>query len=72
MKPDSGSLGLILERAERNGKPVLIVKEDKNNKLQRGDRIIEVNDISIIDLSHAQAVELIKESPKLLRLTVSR
>ncbi|KAK3601912.1 hypothetical protein CHS0354_041851 [Potamilus streckersoni] len=45
--------------------------EDEGS-IQRGDRILEVNDVSMIGMTHKQAVESLKYAPPLCKIVVER
>lgn len=45
---------------------------DLDGRIRVGDRILDVNGVSLVGVTHKQAVETIKRAPSTTRLTVDR
>ncbi|KAL3876548.1 hypothetical protein ACJMK2_034389 [Sinanodonta woodiana] len=45
---------------------------EDDGSIQRGDRILEVNDVTMIGMTHKQAVETLKNAPPLCKLVIER
>nr|XP_014345459.1 PREDICTED: tyrosine-protein phosphatase non-receptor type 13 [Latimeria chalumnae] len=74
-KPESGGLGFSLVGGE-NGIFVKSVSPggvaDLEGNLQVGDRLLQVNDKTMIGVSHIKAVTIIRKAKGLVHLTISR
>ena len=72
--PDFQGFGFNLH-AEKGKPGQFIGKVDPNSPsdaagMRQGDRIVEVNDVSVLDESHAQVVNRIKQIPNTVRMLV--
>lgn len=78
-KPESGSLGFSLIQGEKGLSSALFVRSinpggaaDKEGRLRVGDRLLQVNSVSVIGMPHNKAVALIKKARGTVTLAVSR
>lgn len=60
-------LGMLYVKGVQPGSPA-----EKCNRLQVGDQLIEVNNQSLVGVTHSEALTVLKQTPPLVRLTVAR
>lgn len=44
---------------------------DRDGRLKRGDELLMINGKSLIGLSHSEAVDVLRNSPKLIQIVVA-
>ncbi|XP_075462010.1 tyrosine-protein phosphatase non-receptor type 13 isoform X4 [Ascaphus truei] len=75
-KSDKGSLGFTVTKAnDCVGCYVHDIIQDpakSDGRLQPGDRLIKVNDIDVTNVSHTEAVNLLRAAPKTVRIVLGR
>ncbi|KAM9330525.1 tyrosine-protein phosphatase non-receptor type 13 [Gastrophryne carolinensis] len=75
-KSEKGSLGFTVTKAnDCVGCFVHDIIQDpakSDGRLQPGDRLIKVNDIDVSNMSHTEAVNLLRAAPKTVRLLLGR
>ncbi|XP_069092215.1 tyrosine-protein phosphatase non-receptor type 13 isoform X3 [Pleurodeles waltl] len=75
-KSEKGSLGFTVTKASnRIGCYVHDIVQDpakSDGRLQPGDRLIKVNDNDVTNMSHTEAVNLLRAAPKTVRLLLRR
>ncbi|KAM4807873.1 tyrosine-protein phosphatase non-receptor type 13 [Rhinophrynus dorsalis] len=75
-KSEKGSLGFTVTKAnDCIGCYVHDIIQDpakSDGRLQPGDRLIKVNDIDVTNMSHTEAVNLLRAAPKTVRLVLGR
>ena len=79
MKSDQGSLGFSLIQGEKGPTSALFVRSiikggpaDVEGRLQVGDRLLQVNSLSVIGMPHNKAVAMIKKAQQNVQIVVSR
>ncbi|XP_075140709.1 tyrosine-protein phosphatase non-receptor type 13 isoform X2 [Leptodactylus fuscus] len=75
-KSEKGSLGFTVTKAnDCVGCYIHDIIQDpakSDGRLQPGDRLIKVNDVDVSDMSHTEAVNLLRAAPKTVRLVLGR
>ncbi|KAM4051004.1 tyrosine-protein phosphatase non-receptor type 13 isoform 3-T4 [Anomaloglossus baeobatrachus] len=75
-KSEKGSLGFTVTKAnDCIGCYVHDIIQDpakSDGRLQPGDRLIKVNDVDVSNMSHTEAVNLLRAAPKTVRLVLGR
>ncbi|XP_069834319.1 tyrosine-protein phosphatase non-receptor type 13 isoform X1 [Dendropsophus ebraccatus] len=75
-KSEKGSLGFTVTKAnDCVGCYVHDIIQDpakSDGRLQPGDRLIRVNDVDVSNMSHTEAVNLLRAAPKTVRLVLGR
>ncbi|CAH2301689.1 tyrosine- phosphatase non-receptor type 13 isoform X1 [Pelobates cultripes] len=75
-KSEKGSLGFTVTKAnDCLGCYVHDIIQDpakSDGRLQPGDRLIRVNDVDVTNMSHTEAVNLLRAAPKTVRLVLGR
>lgn len=75
-KSEKGSLGFTVTKAnDCVGCYVHDIIQDpakSDGRLQPGDRLIKVNDLDVSNMSHTEAVNLLRAAPKTVRLVLGR
>ncbi|XP_078532408.1 tyrosine-protein phosphatase non-receptor type 13 isoform X3 [Lissotriton helveticus] len=75
-KSEKGSLGFTVTKASnRVGCYIHDIVQDpakSDGRLQPGDRLIKVNDNDVTNMSHTEAVNLLRAAPKTVRLLLRR
>ena len=60
-------LGMLYVKGVQPGTPA-----ERCNRLQIGDQLIEVNNHSLVGMTHSEALTVLKQAPPLVKLTVAR
>ena len=47
------------------------LNNDRDGRLRRGDELLMINGVSLIGLSHQEAVDVLRNSPDLVHLVVA-
>ncbi|XP_044159764.1 tyrosine-protein phosphatase non-receptor type 13 isoform X7 [Bufo gargarizans] len=75
-KSEKGSLGFTVTKAsDCIGCYIHDIIQDpakSDGRLQPGDRLIKVNDVDVSNMSHTEAVNLLRAAPKTVRLVLGR
>ncbi|CAJ0945338.1 unnamed protein product [Ranitomeya imitator] len=75
-KSEKGSLGFTVTKAnDCIGCYIHDIIQDpakSDGRLQRGDRLIKVNNVDVSNMSHTEAVNLLRAAPKTVRLVLGR
>nr|XP_033818902.1 tyrosine-protein phosphatase non-receptor type 13 isoform X2 [Geotrypetes seraphini] len=75
-KSEQGSLGFTVTKANDNvGCYIHDIIQDpakSDGRLQPGDRLIKVNDTDVTNMSHTDAVNLLRAAPKTVKLVLGR
>ncbi|KAM4708637.1 tyrosine-protein phosphatase non-receptor type 13 isoform 2-T2 [Discoglossus pictus] len=75
-KSEKGSLGFTVTKAnDCIGCYVHDIIQDpakSDGRLQTGDRLIKVNDVDVTNMSHTEAVNLLRAAPKTVRIVLGR
>ncbi|XP_074761049.1 tyrosine-protein phosphatase non-receptor type 13 isoform X6 [Athene noctua] len=75
-KSEKGSLGFTVTKGNDNiGCYIHDIVQDpakSDGRLRPGDRLIKVNDIDVTNMSHTDAVNFLRASPKTVRLVLGR
>ncbi|XP_077332510.1 tyrosine-protein phosphatase non-receptor type 13 isoform X12 [Lithobates pipiens] len=75
-KSEKGSLGFTVTKAnDCVGCYIHDIIQDpakSDGRLQPGDRLIKVNDVDVSNMSHTEAVNLLRAAPKTVRLVLGR
>ncbi|XP_071972670.1 tyrosine-protein phosphatase non-receptor type 13 isoform X3 [Engystomops pustulosus] len=75
-KSEKGSLGFTVTKAnDCVGCFIHDIVQDpakSDGRLQPGDRLIKVNDVDVSNMSHTEAVNLLRAAPKTVRLVLGR
>ncbi|KAG8454361.1 hypothetical protein GDO86_000837 [Hymenochirus boettgeri] len=75
-KSEKGSLGFTVTKAnDCIGCYVHDIVQDpakSDGRLQPGDRLIKVNDVDVTNMTHTEAVSLLRAAPKTVRLVLGR
>ncbi|XP_048220227.1 tyrosine-protein phosphatase non-receptor type 13 isoform X4 [Perognathus longimembris pacificus] len=76
MKSEKGSLGFTVTKGNQSiGCYVHDVIQDpakSDGRLKPGDRLIKVNDTDVSNMTHTDAVNLLRAAPKIVRIVVGR
>uniref|UniRef100_A0A8D0G9C2 Tyrosine-protein phosphatase non-receptor type 13 n=1 Tax=Sphenodon punctatus TaxID=8508 RepID=A0A8D0G9C2_SPHPU len=75
-KSEKGSLGFTVTKGNDNvGCYIHDIIQDpakSDGRLQPGDRLIKVNDMDVTNMSHTDAVNFLRATPKIVRLVIGR